>query len=114
MKIPILLMPIVLLYPVPGAVAQEEKTKEERSDELVNELKDMRREYKSLLAECSGGAPMIIVDGQVVGGYSAPDQDACDEAEELKEDYSRKYKDLLKLDRRRVLFDNIPKKIDAS
>jgi len=91
----------------------EEATKAGKADDLAAKLEQMRDDYQELLAECWGKGYYLQEEGGEVWHLSeAPDPKSCKKAESLKDDYRAGYKELLKLDRRRVLFENIPKYID--
>ena len=91
----------------------EEPTKAPKADDLAEKLEQMRDDYQELSAECRGkGYYLREPDGEVWHLSEAPDPKSCKKAEALKDDYRAAFKELLKLDRRRVLFENIPKFID--
>lgn len=101
-------------HPLVGREAKE-PTRTEKADDLAEKLDQMRNDYRELLSECWGrGYYLQEPEGEVWYLSEAPDPESCKEAETLKDDYRSAYKKLLKLDRRRVLFDDIPKYIDRS
>lgn len=90
-----------------------EPTRAQKADALATKLQQMRDDYQELQAKCWGkGYYLQEPDGQVWHLSEAPDPGSCKRAGALKKDYRAAYKELLKLDRRRVLFDDIPKYID--
>ncbi len=99
-----------------ATVVAEEKTKQERSDELVSMLKTIRHEYRGLSAACVGAvgcAGVVYNPGNYVSYIpNPPDYGACKEMDLVKREYQKVWKELLRVDRRRVIFDNIPKKIE--
>jgi len=90
----------------------ERAAKDRKVDDLAKKLERMRDEYQDLLADCWGRGSLYETEGEVWKLSEAPDPRACNTAEALKDDYRAGFKDLLKLDRRLVLFENIPKYVD--
>lgn len=88
-------------------------TKAQKADDLAAKMEKMRDDYQELLAECWGkGYYLQEPQGPVWQLSDAPDAKACKKAEALKTDYRAAYKKLLKLDRARVIFENVPMYID--
>lgn len=91
----------------------ERAAKDRKVDDLAKKLERMRDQYQELLTDCWGrGYYLYETEGEVWKLSEAPDPRACKKAEALKDDYRAGFKDLLKLDRRLVLFENIPKYVD--
>jgi hypothetical protein len=100
-----------------GCKPAKEPTKAEKSDKLVAKMEQMRDDYQELLAECWGKGYYLDEgrsEGPVWHLADAPNAKSCKKAEALKDDYRGVYKKLLKLDRKRALFDDIPKYIDRN
>jgi len=90
-----------------------EPTKAQKSDDLAAKLEQMRDDYRELQSECWGkGYYLYETGGEVWYLTEPPNPESCKKAEALKDDYRAAFKELLKLDRRRVLFDDIPKYVD--
>lgn len=112
---------LALLFATKLFAAQEpcehakEPTKAEKSDKLVTKLEQMRDDYQELMAKCWGKGYYLDEgrsEGPVWHLADAPDAKSCKKAEALKKDYRDEYRKLLKLDRKRALFDDIPKYVD--
>jgi hypothetical protein len=88
-------------------------TRAQKADDLADEMEQMRDDYQELLAECWGKGYYCYEDGGQVWHLSdAPNAKSCKTAETLKADYRKAYKKLLKLDRKRVIFEDVPAYID--
>jgi hypothetical protein len=85
-----------------------------KADDLEAKMRQMRDDYQELLSECWGRGYYVQEPDGLVSWFlsDAPDATSCKNADALKRDYRAAYEALLKLDRRRVLFDDIPKYID--
>lgn len=92
----------------------DKASKSQKADDLAAAMERMRDDYQELMAECWGrGYYLRGADGQLSWLLSeAPDWKSCKKAETLKDKYRAAYKELLQLDRRRALFDDIPKYVD--